>query len=70
MTSPRVAPCFTVNRLRCGVMQGYQGLDMREDSQGKKVRVNNAMRPGKRRGLDINRELHVRSRMIAHVLDE
>ena len=37
---------------------GYQGLDKREEFQGKNVRVNIAMRPGKRRALDPNRELH------------
>lgn len=37
---------------------GYQGLEKREEFQGKKVRVNIAMRPGKRRALEPNRELH------------
>jgi len=37
---------------------GYQGLDKREEFQGRKVRVNIAMRPGKRRALEPNRELH------------
>lgn len=37
---------------------GYQGLDKREEFQDKNVRVNIAMRPGKRRALDPNRELH------------
>lgn len=37
---------------------GYQGLDKREEFQGKSVRVNIAMRPGKRKTLDPKRELH------------
>ncbi|AVP59058.1 IS5 family transposase [Pulveribacter suum] len=37
---------------------GYQGVDKREEFKGSKVRWEVAMRPGKRRALDPERELH------------
>lgn len=37
---------------------GYQGVDKREEFKDSKVRWEVAMRPGKRRALDPERELH------------
>ena len=37
---------------------GYQGVDKREELQGSKTQWHVAMRPGKRRALDPERELH------------
>lgn len=37
---------------------GYQGVDKREEFKDSKVRWEVAMRPGKRRALDVERELH------------
>ncbi len=37
---------------------GCQGVDKRQEMQGSKVKWHVAMRPGKRKALDLNRELH------------